>query len=86
MPKHVTISGSRVVSEVEISAAKIAKGAAITEAQQQAEDAAIAAEQAIKQSRPAAEIIQKIKDGTNLTAAEMQLVVRHLALRALRGV
>jgi hypothetical protein len=41
---------------------------------------------AVSAARPALTILQKLKDGTALTAPEMQQVVRWLALRELREV
>lgn len=37
-------------------------------------------------ARPGAAIVQKLKDGTTLTAGEMQSVIRWLALRAAREI
>jgi hypothetical protein len=38
----------------------------------------------INAARPGAAVVQKIKDGTALTATELQTVVRYLALSAMR--
>lgn len=72
------------VREVEKTAEEIAQDEIDRQeaaAWMQAEDAR---ETKLRQARPANGIIAKIRDGTELTAVEMQRVVRYLALRELR--
>lgn len=40
----------------------------------------------VRQAQPGAAIVQKLRDGTALTAGELQAVVRWLALRAVREI
>jgi hypothetical protein len=58
------------------------------DADQQAAAAELAAQTARTQklngARPPAAIVQKLKDGTALSAPELQTVVRYLALQAIR--
>ena len=57
-------------------------------AYQQSEAAKITAEATaettVKTAKPASDIVKKLQSGTALTAAELQIVVRYLALAALR--
>ena len=82
--RRVIVQGGRLVDAVDLTAEELTKREALAEAERQAQLAEAAELDTIKQARPAAEIIQKLKDGINLTAAELQIVVRFLALRALR--
>lgn len=72
------------VTEVEMTGAELAAYEAARAAEQ---DAATRQEQfraALAAARPTNPLLVKIRDGTALTAAELQTVVRWLALRELR--
>jgi len=83
--REVITEGGYIVAERPISDEDRAKGEAIAAAERERQAAEAAETETIRQARPAAAIVQKLRDGTNLTAAELQAVVRFLALRALRG-
>lgn len=78
--------GSREATVAPLSADDESKLAA--ERQKAADEALIEGQRnaILAGARPGAVIIQKLKDGTALTAAELQAVVRWLALRQVREI
>lgn len=86
MPRRLIVSGNGAPTTVELTPDEIAK----LDEQRIIDLAAAAVEQqkdvAVAAARPGAAIVQKLKDGTALTAGELQTVVRWLALREAREI